>query len=218
MLKNESIWIKQKLSELNISNNTKILNFGSQSKKKLVYQPFFRRNVLAYILDRRAKIINFDIEDSEGVDIFGDILDVSVFKKLKEMEFDIVLLNNVLEHVDNIKGICERIELILPAGSNVLFTGPYKYPVHLDPIDNLFRPRPEDLIKLFYQCRVLSSSIVKEINYFQKITSNFSTFIIEVTRILTPFYKFNKWRSIVVPKWKWLFKSFEVTVAFIEKK
>lgn len=216
MLKKESEWIQNILEKLQINSSTRILNFGSQTLKQLKYQPYLR-NFILRINQYNAEIINLDIKEGEGVDIVGNILENSVANKLAGFKFDIILLNNVLEHVESIESICQRIESIIASGGHIIFSGPYKYPKHLDPIDNMFRPEVKDVSSLFPKCRVIESEIIKDITYFENLLSSPSNFISEVVRLLLPFYKYYKWKNIVLPKIKWLNKNFEVTCVLLKK-
>jgi len=218
MLVKEAVKINEIIKNLNIKSDCVVLNIGSQNKRYLSNNPHILKHVLNPIINSGAKLINFDLLPGDGIDIYGDIFDIKVYQKLKNLNCNLIILTNVLEHVNDINIFVHQIESLLNSGCRIIFSGPYKFPTHLDPIDNLFRPKPEDLIPIFKQCKLECAWIVKDINYLQKITLNFSTFVNEMIRILTPFYKFKKWRTIVVPKWKWLFKSFEVTVALLVKK
>ena len=41
--------------------------------------------------------------------------------------------------------------------------------------------------------------------------------LFSLIRLSAFYYKFNKWKHVVVPKYKWLFKNFEVTTALFKK-
>ena len=109
------------------------------------------------------------------------------------------------------------MEEILPKGGYLLFSGPYIYPKHLDPIDNLFRPESNDLIKYFNALDIVEESILKDYTYFYYLSRNWRLFIGTFIRILSPFYKFNKWRTIVIPKLRYLNRNYEVTCVLLRK-
>lgn len=216
MLNKESNWIQNILEKLEINSSSKILNFGSQTKKQLQNQPALR-NVVLKIYQCNSKLINLDINEGEGVDIVGNILEDSFASKLSKLNFDIILVNNVLEHVENIELICQQLQSIIKIGGYIIFSGPYKYPKHLDPIDNMFRPEVEEVAKYFPKCKILESALLKEVTYSGYILSSPRIFISEIARLLIPFYKYNKWKTIVISKLKWLNKHFQVICVHLQK-
>ncbi len=217
MLIKESLWIKDIINNLNLASGVKILNIGSQNEKYLKQQYYIKENIIDTCAKKGYQIVNLDIKSGKGVDFVGDICRKEIQIKLKEKKFSVIFLFNILEHVTNIRSICNSMEEILPKGGYLLFSGPYIYPKHLDPIDNLFRPESNDLIKYFNALDIVEESILKDYTYFYYLSRNWRLFIGTFIRILSPFYKFNKWRTIVIPKLRYLNRNYEVTCVLLRK-
>ncbi|MHA1728872.1 MAG: class I SAM-dependent methyltransferase [Promethearchaeota archaeon] len=66
--------------------------------------------------------IGFDCIDLDGVDIVGDLLEPLPFEN---SEFDVVYLDNVLEHFDDITGILKEVHRITKPTGRILIMVPY---------------------------------------------------------------------------------------------
>ncbi len=194
MLLNESLWLKTAIQSLPLPAGSKILNFGSQRLNSLRCQPYIE-NIYGTIKEKQCSIVNFDLVPGEGVDISGDIMRDDVLYKLKEYKFDIVFLFNVLEHVKDIEAICKRISMIVPSKGYLIVSVPYNYPVHNDPIDNGFRPTPSELITFFPKFNLIKSEIVYDHTFLFYLLNNIRTLAKFIYRLITPFYKFNNWKT-----------------------
>ncbi|MCF8396353.1 MAG: class I SAM-dependent methyltransferase [Melioribacteraceae bacterium] len=157
------------------------------------------------------------MQKGHGIDYSGDILDDSFFNRLAYIQFDGVLLCNVMEHVTNIDGITQRIGKIIKPGGFLLFTGPFEYPVHYDPIDNGFRPEIKEVTDLFNNFNVIKAKIVNDYTYSHYLLRNKKNLFLTLIRVFTPFYKFNKWRNVVLPKLKWWNKQYKITCVLMQK-
>lgn len=217
MLLNESIWLKNKIERLDLKNGEFILNFGSQSEEVYKYQPHIYTNVIRPTLKNGGKIINYDLFPGKGVDISGDLFDDKVFSKLKEYKFNYIYLFNVLEHVEDKEKLCLRIEELLEKGGTILISVPNSYPIHYDPIDNGFRPIPKEVADLFPNCEIVDSEIVDDHNFFFYFKINWLVAGKYFLRLLTPFYKYNRWKKTILPKLKWLNKKFKVSLLVLKK-
>ena len=218
MLIKEAEYLKTLLDSLNITENTILLNVGSQNKQYLKENPHINENIIIPILQSKATLINFDLLPGEGVDINGDIYDETVFQKLKDLKPDIILLFNILEHVSEIDKFANKIENIINNNGYIIFSGPYKYPKHFDPIDNMFRPEPIELNQLFKNCKLIKSKIIIDYKDIYYQTRSLKIFIKTFLRYLAPFYKYKKWKEVVLPRLKWLFKNFEAVIVLLQKK
>lgn len=123
----------------------------------------------------------------------------------------------MLEHIEKIEPFCRRISELLEKNGIIIFSGPYDYPVHYDPIDNGFRPKVDDVVKLFPGFKILKSEIVTDFNYSFYLFNNYKLFLLTFLRVLIPFYKFKKWKKVVLPKFKYWNKNFKVTCIIIQK-
>lgn len=217
MLIKESLWIKEVINGLNLPHGTKILNIGSQDEKYLKWQYYIKENILDTCAEKGYQIVNLDIKPGKGIDIVGDICKEETQIKLKRMKISIIFLFNILEHVPDIQLFCNSIEKILPKEGYILFSGPYDFPKHLDPIDNLFRPKPDDLLQYFNDSNLVDSVILEDYTYSYYIFRSWRQFFNTILRILSPFYKFRKWRTIVIPKLRYLNKPYKTTGVILKK-
>jgi hypothetical protein len=123
-----------------------------------------RRPHLAHLLEAIEKagfdITNVDLKDSPNVDIVGDIGDPEVQERIRALEPTVVMAANVLEHVTDPVALSRRIEELVGPGGFLLCTVPRSYPYHPDPIDNLFRPTPQEIAALFPACDLRVGDIV----------------------------------------------------------
>lgn len=216
MLINESLWLKNAIKSLPLPQGAKVLNFGSQRLRSLRFQPYIQKNIYLSVAEKQWNMVNFDLVPGEGVDISGDIMDDEILRKVISYNFNALFLFNVLEHVVDIALIAHRIGLIVPANGYLLVSVPYHYPVHNDPIDNRFRPTPEELARYFPGFTVLRSEIVYDHTFLYYLTNNINVLVKFIFRLATPFYKYNNWKTQVA-KLPYLFKKFSVTVLALQK-
>ena len=217
MLLAESEWIKSVIEELSLPPGTKVLNFGSQRAKVLRYQPYIKDNIYSPVARKQWELLNFDLFPGEGVDISGNIMDDDCFTALAQRKFGVVFVFNVLEHLTDRISICSRIEKLLSSNDYLFVSVPFKYPIHNDPIDNMFRPTPDEVLQLFPSCILVKSDIVIDKSFLFYIKRNSRLAIKFILRLLTPFYKYSNWKTQVA-LFPYFFKQFQVTVAVLKKR
>ena len=217
MLIKESQWLASAVQDLDLQPGCKILNFGSKNKAALKYQPYIEENLYNPLKTKGLKIINFDLFPGEGIDIHGDIFDDGIFRSLKNKSISAIFLFNVLEHVKDIKSICNKVESLIARGRYILISVPYKYPRHFDPIDNMFRPTPVEIKELFTNCEEVRSEIVKDFGYSYYLKTNRLVALKFLFRLMTPFYKLNVWRNTIITKLKYLNVDFEISCLVLKK-
>ena len=161
-------------------------------------------------------ILNFDLFPGKGVDISGDIMHDDCFSALIQHKWGAVFVFNVLEHLAHRTAICSRIEQLLSKGGYLLVSVPFKYPVHNDPIDSLFRPTPDEVLQLFPSCELVRSDIIIDKSFVFYLKSNNHIAVKFILRLLTPFYKYSNWKTQVALL-PYLFKKFQVTVVVLKK-
>jgi SAM-dependent methyltransferase len=215
MLIKEARWLGKQIKELPFKENSIFLNFGSQSES------YNKNNSHIYelinIIKENHILKNLDIISGKDIDYSGDILDDIFFHKIKMERFDCILLCNVLEHVPAIETICKRVNELLFNGGFIIFSGPYDYPKHLDPIDNGFRPGVEDVVALFPDFKFIDGEIITDYTYRHYLINNPKRMATTILRILIPFYKYNKWKNVVVPKFAYWNKNYKTTCVVLQK-
>jgi len=216
MLNNEAVWIGDNLSSLSLVFDSVVLNFGSQNQKYNKENKYLMDYVINP-LRKKCQIKNLDLQSGDGIDYSGNLYEDDFFAKMKAIQFDCILLCNVLEHVTNIEVLTSRVAELIKPGGYIVFTGPNQYPLHHDPIDNGFRPDIKQILRLFKGFKLIKGEIVIDQTYSFYLLSSFKHYTLTLLRVLSPFYKFKKWKHIVLPKFKWWNKKFKVTCIIMQK-
>ncbi len=163
MIIDESLWIKDKLDQLDLPPGSRIIDIGSSTAEfRQSAQPHIFENVFLPLQKRGFHVLHMDAKSAEGVDIVGNIEDVNIAQKIGE-RFDLVICTNLLEHLTDVEKAVESIVHLVSQNGYLLITAPNKYPKHNDPIDTMYRPSDKELQELFskHACiTVISSEII----------------------------------------------------------
>ena len=111
----------------------KTLDLGAGSSKY--------RNIIE---KRTSEYVTFDMIKKEGIDVVGDILNLS----FKDESFDTVISTQVLEHVEKPWIMVKEIQRILRKDGICILTAPFLVPYHADPCD-YFRYTKKGIESLF---------------------------------------------------------------------
>lgn len=152
MLRDEAAWLGALLADLP-DDAFPLLNLASGTRHfRRVQQPFIHELVFQPLAQRGVKVIHADLKKDEGVDVSFDFTDDMERKRLVEDvgEAHTVVCCNMLEHlaISPQEAADHLIELVRIGGYLVL-TVPRRYGYHPDPIDNGYRPTPQQLGGLF---------------------------------------------------------------------
>ncbi len=214
---NECNWILEKLSRVESVDISPILDLGGSTLKyRTVDQPWLDKLFYSKLKELNLDIFFSDIKDDLGVDIVGDIFDDDVFQKIKEQNFKCIFCCNFLEHVTNPGDLIVRCMQLIPVGGYIVFTVPYSYPYHRDPIDTMFRPAPDELASLIPSHKVIGSEIINTGSYRDHLAKS-PWKIFRHIRIFFPFFGFEKWKRSLI-KLKWLYFNFKHTCLIVQKK
>ncbi|MDZ7648863.1 MAG: hypothetical protein U5K54_17745 [Cytophagales bacterium] len=162
MFAEESSWIKDVIEKLPISTSMTVGNVGSSSLEfRTKVQPHIHENIIKPLLEKGFKVVNIDIKKEVGVDVIGDITSASFGSEFHN-QFDMMICTNLLEHVVDIGLVIDNLIKASMDNGFILITVPYKYKIHLDPIDNGFRPTPNEIAQLFSgrEYTVVNSKII----------------------------------------------------------
>lgn len=162
MFAEESEWIKKVINNLEANNLKKVGNLGSSSLEfRTKVQPHIDENIIKPLANKGFQIVNIDLKKEQGVDVVGDITKVSFGEDFQD-QFDMVLCTNLLEHVVDINLVIQNLIKSTKSNGHILITVPYHYKIHLDPIDNGFRPTPNEIANLFAGTvhRIVDSKII----------------------------------------------------------
>ncbi|WP_321326647.1 hypothetical protein [uncultured Parasphingorhabdus sp.] len=157
----ESRWLQEHLAEMDVAELSPLLEIGSSSLAfRTIAKPHIEQFVHAPLRERGVRIVTTDLRDAEGVEIVGDIFDPDVCAKLQDVQAKSLLLCNLLEHLVDPAAFADACKSFVRPGGYIIVTVPYDYPYHLDPIDTMFRPSPEEIHALFPGTRIVDSEIL----------------------------------------------------------
>jgi hypothetical protein len=210
----EALKIGNIIKKYNVFNN--IINLGSGNVEELnIAKPWVSKHVFDLFEKSKAKILHVDAEDFPGVDIVQDLSlpnSLSFCDHLKGSK--LFILASVMEHIpkEAHAEFLKRIYSKMKSKDGLIITVPYDYPYHADPIDNMYRPSPNELKKLL-PLTWLESEIVSAGSY-RKEFMQMNT-LKKIRRLLKPFWIFQK-----PSKWLenhrlfYLFKQYQITIVF----
>jgi len=210
----EALKIRKIIKKYNAFNN--IINLGSGNVEQLNRaKPWVSEYVFDLFEKSQAKILHVDAEDFPGVDIVQDLSQpnsLSFCDHLKGSK--LFILASVLEHIPKEAHVefLNRIYSKMKSKDGLIITLPYEYPYHADPIDNMYRPSPNELKKLlpltWLRAEILSAGSFRE-EFMQMNTLK------KIRKLLKPFWIFQK-----PSKWLenhrlfYLFKNYQITIVF----
>lgn len=133
-----------------------LLNLGSSTRAfREIDKPHIARELFAPLEAAGVAVVHSDLKQADGIDVAGDILDLSVQQDLAGRGFKSVLLANLLEHVRDRAAVAAACEAIVGPGGLILATVPSSFPYHADPIDTGYRPSPAELGALFQRSKIV---------------------------------------------------------------
>jgi SAM-dependent methyltransferase len=149
MFREEAIWVENVLKDISpLPHNNRVANLGSSTGYfREVIQPHINKHIINPLSNNGWNIINIDLKEEDGVDIIADVTKSDFSNQLNS--FALTICTNMLEHVEDIELVVKNLQKITIKGGYILLTVPYKYKKHLDPIDNMFRPTPQQIVDLF---------------------------------------------------------------------
>lgn len=163
MFREEAIWVKQAISKIKpLANNNIVANLGSSTAYfREVIQPHIDQYIIKPLQMNGWSIVNVDLKAEDGVNIVADVTQSNFSAKLQPSA--LTICTNMLEHVEDISLVIENLLKITIKGGFILLTVPYKYRKHLDPIDNMFRPTPQQIAQLFnaYEIEIVDEGIIQ---------------------------------------------------------
>jgi len=178
MFREESLWIKNALQKIKPRNGrNEVANIGSSTEHfRRVIQPHIHDNIIETLSSSGWQVVNIDLKKETGVDLIADVTKPDFSAPFKD-RFSLTLCTNLLEHVEDIELVVRNLVSITRSGGHILITVPYKYKRHFDPIDNGFRPTPQQIVTLFNDVAeyIVDSTIVSvnDINQYRIRPSRF---------------------------------------------
>jgi SAM-dependent methyltransferase len=162
MFREEALQIGVMLTLIKEMTNPVIANIGSSTEyfRKQI-QPHIEAYIFKPLVEKKYKVVHIDLKKDEGVDVIADITNMQFGEEFKN-SFHVILCTNLLEHVKDIDAVVRNLFDACRNEGYLLITVPYKYKKHLDPIDNMFRPKPAEITALFaaYNAVPISEKII----------------------------------------------------------
>ena len=158
MILEEAVLIGNIIRELPMLKN--VLNVGSSSiEARKIGQPYIDKYIFRLLRDNNIKTAHLDMKEMNGVDIVADISNNNFSIQEK---YDLVICTSLLEHVSNISTTVSNISSCVNKNGYLIINVPYIYPYHPYPIDNLFRPHPDELRSMFIDKKCICKKIIIE--------------------------------------------------------
>lgn len=217
MLRQEAEWLAHVLPGFSSGDLSPMLNIGSSTR---VYreqiQPYIQSLIFAHLENRNVEVIHCDLKREDGVEIAGNIFEDSTLKTMQARSPRSVLCANMFEHVLDRQALADRLMALVPAGGLIILTVPRSYPYHQDPIDTLYRPTPEELMRLFPGTILVKAQIIEAGSYRDKLRKKPWLILRHLLRLPTPFYRFRRWKQ-VMQKLYWVIYPYQVTCLILRK-
>lgn len=191
----ESIWIKQKISDLNLPSQSRILDIGSSVLElREIHQPYINENVFRPLINKGFKITHIDKKDGRGIEKIIDIERTPYINK----KFDLIICTSVLEHLKDIKSATENILYSVKKNGYLLVSVPYVCGYHPDPIDTMFRPANQELEQLFPNQKIIASTILSSLGTAVDLTDEkVSIIILQITSPISKKSLFKRCKWII---------------------
>ncbi|MER9020466.1 hypothetical protein [Mesorhizobium sp. M0898] len=224
MRPNEAKHVQTILASLPSEAMNPCLNIGSSTAHfRTVEQPHVDLLVFRPLRERGVRILNIDMKEEEGVDLVGDVLDLAFQEQLRALHPKLVMCSNLLEHLVDPGAFADACASIVEPEGLLLVTGPYSYPYHLDPIDTLYRPAPDEIRRLFPDFTCLQEAVVSDSTYLNDLLSQHTSR--ELIRLLTrhllsfPYLLFADFERFKARyhRYFWLFRPYSSTVVLLRR-
>lgn len=163
MLPTEARWFADRLADFSKDEVFPLCNLGSAGVRfRTREQPWIDRYLFSPLREAQQPVLHVDLKPDDGVDLCGDVYDESFIRELSGQEFRAVLCANVLEHVEDPHSFARQVARLVPPGGLLFVSCPRAFPYHPDPIDTMFRPRPNELAELFPQTELQAAEVVRD--------------------------------------------------------
>lgn len=219
----EASWIGDILANSDLTGRT-VMNVGSSTGHfRTVTQPHIEREVFAPLAARGVRIIHADMKAADGVDLVGDLLDPAFRRQIVALAPDVVLANNLFEHVRDRQVLADCLADLPGEHGRLIVSVPRAYPYHADPIDTLYRPTPGEIAEMFPgytledQAVVASTSLWQDLNRQIGRAGAIRDVARRVIRLAVPFVRPKAWlgtASCLV----WLSRPRSVSIASLRRR
>jgi len=197
MLVEEARWLGRAVRDLPDAAFP-LLNLGSSSMHfRMVSHPWVDAEIFAPLRASGREVIHVDLKGAPGVDMIRDFTRADVRREMAGLGVKSILCSNLLEHLEqDPEESAAQVIAMATSGTYLLVTVPRRYPYHADPIDNGYRPTPDQLISLFPGDVLQAEEVFcrRMAFYFAGFGTRWMRFAL---RIATPFIRPSNWRNMV---------------------
>lgn len=212
--------IRRWIEGLDLPPGAVCLNIGSSTAIfRERTQPHIHAELIAPLEQQGVHLIHCDMKAEAGVDEVGDLLDPVYRARLQAYNAHVIICSNLLEHLsDPVQFANACGELVRPGGHGI-FTVPYSYPYHPDPIDTMLRPNPAELAGMLRGWTAVRSEVVESGNHWsdlQQSAEPWRRLFRQMGRAMMPFYRSSQWRH-VSHRLLWLWRPFTSSAVLLQK-
>lgn len=192
------------------------LNLGCGDVNRLgLIKPWVQENIFNPLKSRKIDVVNIDYKNFGGVNIVKDLIQTNSLNFVQQYSGPkIFILTNVLEHIpsNSRTSLLENIYQNMASGDSLIISVPNDYPYHGDPIDTMYRPSPDDLMRAI-NLHWLESYLISAGSYKEEFLkmSSFKK-LRKLLKVFLPFQKFSKWREC--HRIVYLFKPYKISIVY----
>jgi hypothetical protein len=147
----ESEWIRGVLAGVDLPAGASVLDIGSQTLDyRTREQPYVDANVIAPLRERGWKVTHADAKRDEGVDVVLDVTSTDPDPlTVLGRTFDLVICAGMLPNVEDYATAIRNVAALVGERGWLVATVTERYRLEPDPIDNGWRPTPEQVAEAF---------------------------------------------------------------------
>ena len=214
----EARWLAGALAAFPRERLSPLLNLGSSDALfREQRQPWIAAELFRPLCARGVAVVHVDRRSAAGVDVRADLTDPGDIALLKALSPKALLCCNLLEHVREPTRLARHCLELLDEGGLLFVTVPFSYPHHADPIDTMYRPRPEELTRLFAGARLREARILDAgLSYRDEVRARPWLLLRHLARLPLPFLSPVRWRRSMA-KLYWLAAPYRISCAVLEK-
>jgi hypothetical protein len=218
MFEAEASWLCNAMDGFAADRLSPLLNLGSGSAAvREAVQPWTEHRLFRPLRERGIDVVHVDMRAGPGVDVQADLTDPDDVLWLSGLRPKALLCCNLLEHVVEPARLAQHCLALVAGGGLVFVTVPFSYPYHRDPIDTMYRPCLDELIKLFTGARLVDSAILGTgKSYRDEVRRRPWILLRHVARFPVPFLSLERWRRSMA-KLYWLGAEYRISCAVFER-
>jgi SAM-dependent methyltransferase len=149
VFREEAAWIRWRLERVKLPESGHVADVGSSTLyARAVGQPHVETEVLRPLRERGLSIVHVDAVEDPGVDVTADLADPATdLQAILGRQFDLVLCLSMLAFVRDLDPVIANVTGCVQPGGHLLVTTPLRYRRTKNPVDNGWRPEPEELLE-----------------------------------------------------------------------